>query len=159
MQKINEIVQSLQQEAKHTLAQQIQDDPDSYSALLKDLLVQGMIKLIEPSILIRCRESDVDVIESVKEDAIATYKELMLSQVKALEGKDDIPAKLTIDTKHYLPEWNPENPEHSCLGGFVMLAKKNRIVCSQTLDDRIEMVYQQAIPQIRTTLFPSLKKN
>ena len=37
-----------------------------------------------------------------------------------------------------------------------MYAKKNRIVCSQTLDDRMALVYAQAIPQIRAQLFPSL---
>ena len=39
-----------------------------------------------------------------------------------------------------------------------MYCKKNRITCSQTLDDRIAMTYQQAIPQIRVQLFPSLIK-
>jgi len=158
MQSINELVESLQVQAKHQLAKQIEDHPDEYALLLKNLLVQGMIKLIEASIVVRVRESDVDVIEGVLEDAIAEYKQLMLTQVKALEGKDDIPAKLTIDKNNFLPEWNPEDPDHSCLGGFVLLAKKNRIVCSQTLDDRIAMVYQQAIPQIRVSLFPSLRK-
>lgn len=40
-----------------------------------------------------------------------------------------------------------------------MYAKKNRIVCSQTLDDRLAMTYQQAIPMMRAQLFPSLNKN
>jgi len=39
-----------------------------------------------------------------------------------------------------------------------MFAKKNRIVCSQTLDARMELVYAMAIPQIREMLFPSLAK-
>ena len=82
----------------------------------------------------------------------------MLSQVKALDGKDDIPCNVTIDPKHHLPEYNEDNPTNSCLGGFVMYAKKNRIVCSQTLDDRLAMTYQQAIPQMRAVLFPSLAK-
>ena len=82
----------------------------------------------------------------------------MLAQVKALEGKDDIPCVVTIDEKNFLPEYNPENPTQSCLGGFVIYAKKNRIVCSQTLDDRLAMTYQQAIPQMRAILFPSLAK-
>ena len=82
----------------------------------------------------------------------------MLSQVKALDGKDDIPCNVTIDPKNHLPEYNEDNPTNSCLGGFVMYAKKNRIVCSQTLDDRLAMTYQQAIPQMRAVLFPSLAK-
>lgn len=82
----------------------------------------------------------------------------MLSQVKALKGRDDIPCKVKVDKEHFLPEWKAEEQSSSCLGGFVMYCKKNRITCSQTLDDRIAMTFQQAIPQIRVELFPSLIK-
>lgn len=129
-----------------------------YAQLLKNLLIQGLIKLIEPRVVLRCRKSDVDALESVIEEAVATYKNLMLSQVKALEGKGDIPCTVTVDQKNHLPEYNADNPTNSCLGGFVIYAKKNRIVCSQTLDDRLSMTYQQAIPQMRAILFPSLAK-
>lgn len=82
----------------------------------------------------------------------------MLSQVVALEGKDDIPCTITVDDKKFLPEFNAEDPTNSCLGGFVMYARKNRIVCSQTLDDRLTMTFQQSIPQMRAELFPCLTK-
>lgn len=78
--------------------------------------------------------------------------------MKALKDRSDIPCKVKVDKTHFLPEWNAEDQNNSCLGGFVMYCKKNRITCSQTLDDRIAMTYQQAIPQIRVELFPSLIK-
>ena len=65
----------------------------------------------------------------------------MLSQVVAFKGKKDIPCKVTVDESNFLPEWNEADLKNSCLGGFVMYAKKNRIVCSQTLDDRMALVY------------------
>ena len=82
----------------------------------------------------------------------------MLSQVQALEGKDDIPCVVTVDDQNFLPEFNAQDPTNSCLGGFVMYARKNRIVCSQTLDDRLSMTFQQSIPAMRASLFPSLTK-
>lgn len=81
---------------------------------------------------------------------------MMLAKVKAFEGKKDIPCKVSVDEENFLPEWNPDEPQRSCLGGFIMYAKKNRIVCSQTLDDRMGLVHAQAIPAIRSSLFPSL---
>ena len=81
----------------------------------------------------------------------------MRDQVKALEGREP-PCVVTIDQEKFLPEYNENDPTNSCLGGFVMYARKNRIVCSQTLDDRLAMTYQQAIPQMRAVLFPSLAK-
>ena len=44
------------------------------------------------------------------------------------------------------------------MGGIVMHAKKGRIVCSNTLDDRLGLCYQEAIPDVRRILFPSFKK-
>ena len=158
MRKINELVESLQTDAKHQMANRMKENEDEYRNLLKELLIQGLIRLIESDVTLRCREEDVSILEDVIEDAVSEYKQLMLSEVKALEGRDDIPCRVKVDQKNFLPPYNEEDPTNSCLGGFVMYCKKNRITCSQTLDDRIEMAYQQAIPQIRVTLFPSLAK-
>ena len=92
------------------------------------------------------------------DEAVDEYKSAMLSQVAALEGKDTIPCVVTIDEERFLPEFNEADPTNSCLGGFVMYARKNRIVCSQTLDDRLAMTFQQCIPMMRASLFPSLDK-
>ena len=105
---------------------------------------------------LRCRESDVGILSSIVDEAVSEYKEKMLSQVQALEGKSDIPCTVTVDDKNFLPEFNEQDPTNSCLGGFVMYARKNRIVCSQTLDDRLAMTFHQSIPDMRASLFPSL---
>ena len=54
----------------------------------------------------------------------------MLSQVESLKGRDELPCRVEIDREKFLPEFNAEDPTNSCLGGFVMYARKNRIVCS-----------------------------
>ena len=159
MRRTNELVESLQAYAGKQMAERLAGDSDAYADLLKNLLIQGLIKLIEPKITLRCRQSDVDVLQSVVDDAISEYKKSMLSQVVALEGKDDIPCAVIIDSDKFLPEFNESDPTNSCLGGFVMYARKNRIVCSQTLDDRLKMTFQQSIPMMRASLFPSLAKN
>ena len=158
MRKTNELVESLQLEAKKKMAENLKQNPKSYQELLKNLLVQGLIKLIEPKVILRVRKSDLKAIQGLINDAVKIYKDLMLKQVKALKGKTDIPCEVTVDEKTFLPEWNAEDQKNSCLGGFVIYAKKNRIVCSQTLDDRMSLVFQQAIPDIRANLFPSLVK-
>lgn len=155
----HELVESLQADTGRQMAERLTNDSSAYADLLKNLLIQGLIKLIEPKITLRCRQSDVSILSSVLDDAIAEYKSSMLDQVQALAGKDDIPCVLTIDEERFLPEFNESDPTNSCLGGFVMYARKNRIVCSQTLDDRLAMTFQQSIPMMRASLFPSLAKN
>ena len=116
-----------------------------------------MIKLIEGTIYIRCREADKGLIEDIQDEAISTYREMMVSQVKRFEGKaaEDLPCNIIIDTRFL--ESIEDNEASGCLGGFKLFAKKGRIVCSQTLDDRIDLCFQAAIPAIRHMLFPSMR--
>ena len=75
------------------------------------------------------------------------YKTLMKENVQMLKGNEP-PLTLTIDETRYLPEYDPENPANSCLGGVKLHARKWRIVCSNTLDERLEMAYQANISRI-----------
>ena len=111
---------------------------------------------MEAEVNIKCRKSDVDVVKKAIEPAIVEYKALMKKEVKALANRD-IPCKVNVDEK-YLPEFHDEEGAESCLGGVILHCKKGRIVCPNTLDDRLQLVYQEAIPEIRRVLFPSFKK-
>lgn len=79
------------------MALRLSNNEAEYSNLLKNLLVQGLIKLIEPKVTLRCRQSDVSLLSSIIDDAVNEYKQSMLSQVADLEGKSDIPCKVSID--------------------------------------------------------------
>ena len=46
----------------------------------------------------------------------------------------------------------PLPPPCSC-GGVVVTSADGKIVCSNTLDDRLRITYSQNLPQIRTLLF------
>ena len=113
---------------------------------------------MEGEIFIRCREADLDMFKEIQDEAVQTYKEMIVAQVKRYEGKspDDIPCKIIIDKKFL--ESIEDNQHSGCIGGFKMFAKKGRIVCSQTIDDRIELCFQAAIPAIRHMLFPSMRR-
>jgi hypothetical protein len=83
---------------------------------------------------------------------------MVISQVSRFKGKsaEDIPCNIIIDGK-YLESIEDKGAQNGCLGGFKLYAKKGRIVCSQTLDDRIDLCFQAAIPAIRFMLFPSMR--
>lgn len=74
MKRTNELVESLQAQAGRRMAEMLTSDPRTYKNLLKDLLVQGLIKLIEARVTLRCRESDVHALEEVIDEAVAQYK-------------------------------------------------------------------------------------
>ena len=129
MRETNTLVESLQGAAGERMAERLSRDSNAYAALLKNLLVQGLIKLIENKVTLRCRASDVSILQSVIGDAVSEYQTAMREQVKALEGREP-PCTVTIDEEKFLPEYNRNDPTNSCLGGFVMYCRKNRIVCS-----------------------------
>lgn len=53
----------------------------------------------------------------------------------------EVPLKLVVDKDHFLAEFDENEGVESCMGGVVLHAKKGRIVCSNTLDERLQLVY------------------
>lgn len=59
--------------------------------------------------ILRVRKSDLELIKGQIDEAVKTYKGMMLKQVVAFKNKTDIPCKVTIDDKNFLPEWNEKD--------------------------------------------------
>ena len=114
---------------------------------------------MEPEVHIRCRKSDHALVEKVVDQARDEYKRLMKNEVKSFKNKE-VQLTLILESHKFLPEFQEgsENPIDSCMGGIMMHARKGRIVCSNTLDERLQLVHQEAIPQIREQLFPCFAK-
>jgi V-type H+-transporting ATPase subunit E len=150
MRKTNELILKLFSEARVSIVKKQEQDKNKYAELLKNLIVQGLIKLMEAEVNVRCRKSDLPTVKKVVEKASEEYKALMKAEVKGLKNKE-IPLKINIDEHRFLPEFLEKsvNPAESCMGGVVMHAKLGRIVCSNTLDERLILLQQDAIPQIR----------
>ena len=97
---------------------------------------------------IRCRKSDLAAIQSILDQAISEYKTLLKKEVQYFQDKE-VPINVIVDTLKFLPEFNKAEGTESCMGGILLHTKKGRIVCSNTLDERLQLVYQEAIPEIR----------
>jgi len=113
---------------------------------------------MEAEVHIRCRKSDLSLVMEVYEKSAEEYKALMKKEVKLFKERD-VPCKLIVENTKFLPEFDETDGANSCMGGIMLHARKGRIVCSNTLDDRLQLVYQEAIPEIRSMLFPSFAKN
>ncbi|KAI5082245.1 hypothetical protein GOP47_0001988 [Adiantum capillus-veneris] len=109
LQAQDDLVQGMKEAAEKQLAS-VNHHHHSYRKLLKDLIVQALLRLKEPSLLSLCRESDVDHICEVLEDA-------------KNEGLD------------------------------TLASKDGRIVCENTLDARLGVIFKQKLPEIRRRLF------
>lgn len=135
-------IQQLLQTA-HQRLQEVTKDEKTYQKLLQDLILQGLLKLQEPKVTVVCREQDLKLVKSVVKTAEAEYK-----------SKTGEFCQVTVDTTTFLPP-GPDKatgPE-ICSGGVVLSTHEGRIICSNTLDARLSMAFEQNLPFIRETLF------
>lgn len=91
---------------------------------------------MEPEVNVRCRKTDLELVKKVSDSAVEEYKTLMKKEVKAFKERD-VPCKIIVDDAKFLPEYKDEEGADSCMGGVVLHCRKGRIVCSNTLDDRL----------------------
>uniref|UniRef100_A0A5B7AU92 Putative V-type proton ATPase subunit E-like n=1 Tax=Davidia involucrata TaxID=16924 RepID=A0A5B7AU92_DAVIN len=144
LQAQDDVVNAMKDSASKKLLN-VADDKNAYKKLLKGLIVQSLLRLKEPSVLLRCREVDVGLIESVLQDAKREYAE---------KAKVHAP-KVTVDNCVYLPPppSSVESHDLSCSGGVVLASQDGKIVFENSLDARLDVVFRQKLPEIRKRLF------
>ncbi|KAJ1428163.1 V-type ATPase subunit E [Sesbania bispinosa] len=151
LQAQDEAVNSMKDAAKKALLR-VSNDKKLYKKLLKDMIVQvaevnvhnmlqGLLRLREPSVLLRCREGDRKLVESLLEEAKKEYTE---------KAKMQAP-KIILDDRVYLPP-PPKNGavdshEQFCSGGVVLASEDGKIVLENTLDARLDVIFRQKLPE------------
>ncbi|KYQ92166.1 vacuolar H+-ATPase E subunit [Tieghemostelium lacteum] len=136
-------IRDVVQEAQKRLTT-ISENKEKYTQILKNLILQGLVKLSEKEVSIVCRKEDIPLVEKVLKDTEHEYKKNTQKSVN-----------LTIDKERYLPAGpsGDGNKGPSCCGGVILSALEGRIICKNTLDARLEICFDQLTPIIRTTLY------
>jgi len=136
-----DIVLGLRDEAKERLSQISRPGPE-YQALLKNLIVQGLVKLSEPQVAVRVREEDKAEVQAVLSAAAKEY-----------QSRTSKTVELSID-RHYLPPGPSKGGFGlTCAGGVLLSAQDEKIVCDNTLDQRLSLAFDSLLPEIRRTIF------
>ncbi|KAJ1416159.1 V-type ATPase subunit E [Sesbania bispinosa] len=144
LQAQDDVVNKMKEAASKDLLN-VSRDHHVYKILLKDLIVQGLLRLKEPSVLLRCREDDLHLVEDVLDSAAREYAEKANSH----------PPEIIVDNKVYLPPAPSHHNSHEsyCSGGVVLASRDGKIVCENTLDARLDVVFRKKLPEIRKQLF------
>eukprot|EP00128_Syssomonas_multiformis_P017722 Colp12_sorted_trinity150504_noHs@33764 len=111
-------------------------DAAKYKTLLEGLVAQVLLKLLEDTVVIRCREADVALVESAIPGAIKIYKD-------TYKPKND--PKVTVDKKSFLPA--------NAAGGIEGLTANGNIKCINSLEARLENAARTLLPDIRVILY------
>eukprot|EP01092_Planopodium_desertum_P012109 TRINITY_DN5655_c0_g3_i1.p1 TRINITY_DN5655_c0_g3~~TRINITY_DN5655_c0_g3_i1.p1 ORF type:complete len:241 (-),score=60.90 TRINITY_DN5655_c0_g3_i1:86-808(-) len=115
-----------------------------YKKLLQDLIAQGLVKLAEAKVAIKCREKDLPLVKEVLPGALASYK-----------TKTGLGVEITVDESAFLPPAPTKGQTEGtfCSGGVVLSSYGGRINCNNTLDNRLGLAFEGLLPVIRATLF------
>ncbi|KAG6737475.1 hypothetical protein POTOM_058999 [Populus tomentosa] len=110
-----------------------------YKHLLKDLIVQSLLRLKEPAVLLRCRKDDHHLVESVLHSAKEEYAEKV----------NVYPPEIIVDHDVYLPPAPSHHNAHGpfCSGGVVLASRDGKIVFENSLDARLDVVFRKKLPK------------
>ncbi|PBK95328.1 ATPase V1/A1 complex subunit E [Armillaria gallica] len=107
-------------------------DDGRYVQFLEGFISQGFLQLLEPSVTLFARKQDVSLVEKAAANAATTYKEISGREVKyTIEGS------LGGDGA----------------GGIKLLNGSRRITIDNTLDERLRLLEDRMLPEIRKDLF------
>ncbi|CAE8581280.1 unnamed protein product [Polarella glacialis] len=138
------------EEVKVHLAQEM-SKTEGAKKFLTQLIVQGLLMLLETEVVVRGRQGDSKILETCLADASAQYAAIIKTQTGAAKA-----CKLSIDSKTYLSPAPVAGKEGaSCLGGIVLHCQGGNISIDNTIDTRLKLVMEQAKPAIRGLLFPA----
>jgi V-type H+-transporting ATPase subunit E len=128
----------------HTRLAEISKDPNSYKKLLQSLILQGLLKLQEPKVQVICRKEDKNLVDQVVGAAADEYRKKINKE-----------CHVEVDHNVFLPPGpgHATNQAEICSGGVILSSNEGRIICSNTLDARLSMAFEQNLPAIRTTLY------
>ncbi|GMY30473.1 V-type proton ATPase subunit E-like [Fagus crenata] len=143
LQAQDDVVNAMKEAAAKELLN-VSRDHHVYKKLLKDLIVQSLLRLKEPAVLLRCREDDLNLVQSVLDSAGEEYSE------KAKVHQPEI----LVDENIYLPPAPSHHNAHGpfCSGGVVLASRDGKIVFENTLDARLDVVFRKKLPEIRKWL-------
>ncbi|CDO70609.1 hypothetical protein BN946_scf184748.g6 [Trametes cinnabarina] len=131
LQQREEHLQDLFSTAREDIVALAQDG-GRYVQFLEGVIVQGFLSLLEPDVTVYAREKDVAQVERAVEGATKQYNEISGLTVKAT-----VQGTLSNDIA----------------GGVKLISGTERITVDNTLDERLRLLEDRMLPEIRADLF------
>jgi len=146
MRERDNIIKTLRDEVLEKLADVARNK--KYPELIRYLIVQGLMTITENKIILQCRKEDLAIVKAQVDGAIKLYQDYIK------ENTGIVPkCSVDISNDHLAPAPVKGKKQASCAGGVVLSARNGTIVCRNTLDSRLDLCFDNLIPQIRAILF------
>ncbi|KAM5292631.1 V-type proton ATPase subunit E 2 [Ctenodactylus gundi] len=127
------LVAQLLEDARLCLGRVVEDER-TYEELLDRLVLQALLRLLEPAARVRCRPQDLPLVEAAVRRAIPEYSRVTQK-----------PLQVQVDRGVHLAE--------TAAGGVEVYSANEKIKVSNTLESRLHLAARQKMPEIRQALF------
>lgn len=104
-----------------------------YKPVLHSLILEALLKLLEPEAVIKATEKDKKLVEAIINDVAKEYKEIA--------GRD---VSITV---------SDEFLSKDCAGGVIVTDEAGKIEVDNTLEERLQLLSEEALPAIRLEMF------
>ncbi|KAH8096808.1 ATPase V1/A1 complex subunit E [Cristinia sonorae] len=131
LQQREEHLQDLFESARSQIVE-LASQEGRYVQFLEGVISQGFLSLLEPEAVVRAREKDEEVVKKAVESSQKIYKDISGREIKVT-----VEPSLT----------------NSLAGGVVLVSGTGRIVIDNTLDERLKLLEDRMLPEIRYDLF------
>merc|ERR1711907_111141 len=109
----------------------------AYTKMLEGLISQGLAKLLDSNVTLRCKESDLSQVESAIPSAVSAFL--------AAHGKPGAKCDVTVNKSAWLPA--------SESGGVILVGSSGKVQVDNTFSARMEIAAEQLMPQMKSMLF------
>mmetsp|Transcript_5917 Transcript_5917/g.7189 ORF Transcript_5917/g.7189 Transcript_5917/m.7189 type:complete len:257 (+) Transcript_5917:75-845(+) len=144
------IMSGLKKKAIESIIKTKKEKSSAYKKLMEDLLVEGLLKLMEPAVTVRCVAADKSIVKSVLKSAEKRFVDEMTAACEANKTKFNMNMNVSFD----------DSPlKDSCLGGVWLMSqaytsRPDAIIVRNSLDARLDICIENITPTIRSLLFP-----
>ncbi|KAI0725309.1 ATPase V1/A1 complex subunit E [Fomitopsis betulina] len=114
------------------LVNELAHDQSRYVQFLEGILVQGFLQLLEPEVTVHVRAVDVEIAQRAGEGAAKQYNEI--------SGRTVV---VSVE----------ETLSKDLAGGVKLVSGTSRITLDNTLDERLRLLEDRMLPEIRNNLF------
>ncbi|KAL4438747.1 hypothetical protein ABPG74_013420 [Tetrahymena malaccensis] len=170
----NKAMMKVFSDAQYKVFQKIQNDQAFYKNLLKNLMIQGFIKLYgEENVVIRCLKKDEAICKDILSTAVSEYINLIKKEMN-----HNIKLNVVVDASRFLEERSLKDngnislndfdialgakeviskneDDKKCFGGILLTNQAGDIIVKNTLDVRCDLAFQDSLPDIRSYMFPN----
>lgn len=109
-----------------------------------------MIKLLEPKLFLKVRKEDLSLINGLIPECEKEFREIMEKETQNTNDDIKYETELKVIEGAYLTV-----EEGGECGGIILYSENRKIVCGNTLQNRLELCFEELLPEIRAILFPT----